>query len=234
MSRWFDAYSNYKQVRRSEFESSVSDIVPLSGPVPQDRPMEFQAERVRPSRPPSVESDVLVPFGWASVVGVLSFGVSLYLALANGYLWHLSCLFTMIVMALVFIVGIMGIQKTLWLVEKISHIDLDGDNVVGQPSVDMSVWVQNDADKERKVFRSDLGITPDQLQKFAQGISAGKSLAVASWVGKHNIFTRPEFDRFMSELERLELVERDGNGSNAARVLTDAGKQAIEQVLSEI
>lgn len=232
MSRWFDAYNNYKQVRKSEFENAVDTIPALPGPVRQDRPMEFEAERVRPSRPPSIESDVLVPFGWAFVVGVLSFGISLYVVLANGFLWHLSCLVTMAVMGFVFIVGIFGIQKTLWLVERITHIDLDGDNVVGQPqTVDMSVWVQNERDKERKIYRADLGVSPEQLQRFARGIAEGRSLAVSAWVGKNNTFSRSEYDRLMAELERLEMVERDGAGANAPRVLTDAGQQAIEQLL---
>lgn len=236
MSRWFDTYAGYKEKRRFEFESTAEILPALPDPIQSDRPQEFEAERIRPSRSPNIEADVLVPFGWASGLGVLSFGVTLYVALVNGYAWHLSCIVPLLVMALVFAVGILGVQKSLWMVERVFHTDIDRDGYVDPPSpgpVELSVSVRDGSDRARRHLISDLGVTPDQLREFALGVRSGKSLAVSSWTGKGNLFSRSEFDRFMSELERLQMVERDGSGNNAPRVLTDTGLQAISQLLDQ-
>ena len=232
--RLLDAYGGYETRRKVEFENNVTSLPTLPAPINNNGgPVEFEAERLRPSRAPSIEADVLVPAGWAGGLGIIVFGVTVYLAIINGYQWHLGCVVSLAVMGLTFLIGIFGLQKTLWMVERISHLDLDGDHVIGQPTVELHTNVHDESDRVRRQYIMDIGVTPEKLRDFCQGVLGGRGLVVNAWTGKNNLFSRSEYDRLMAELERAGMIERDGPGANAARKLTQAGREAFEQLANE-
>jgi hypothetical protein len=74
------------------------------------------------------------------------------------------------------------------------------------------------------------GIRGDQLVAFAHQVSRGASLAVAQWTGAGSPFTRPQYDRLMSELRTAGLVT--AGAGNQPRQLTTAGRGVMRRVAS--
>jgi len=72
-------------------------------------------------------------------------------------------------------------------------------------------------------------VAREDLRELAQGVLAGKSLAVHAWVGVGG-WTRTKFDNVMAELEKMGYT-RPGRG-NKARELTAKGR-ALFRALAE-
>ncbi len=123
-------------------------------------------------------------------------------------------------------------RKLLWLVETISHIDLNRDGDTGQPKPEpVTVEVKHtDNGRLSSMQYIDLpdGTTHQQFTDWARGVSSGvKTPARKYWAGTGKPFSRDGYDSFLDAMERAGIVTRSGNN---ARILTNGGKRAMARV----
>ncbi len=229
--RALTAYGGYRTRRTEEFKQTSDALAPWE-PTAADG-SHFTAERRRPARPANVESDVIVPLLQSVAVAIAVSVAGLYLSMFfDLFAWHLSCFGGLLAGGIWFIAALFLGRDLLWIVESITTYDIDGDGVIGPPPVtELAVNVTDGADRIHKQYRQTLGVEPDRMVKFAEGVLAGRGMAVNAWTGSNGLFSRTEFDGLMAELERSGLVERENPGqSNSARRLTDEGREAFEQL----
>ena len=241
MSRFFDKYREYQEYQQQQRlklldDTTKTDLVPWEpdGGATR-RPGVFIAECRRPARPANIESDFMVPVLQSVAVGSLVTTGGLYLSLFYGWLtWHLSCFIGLAAAGICFMAVLFWNRPLLWIVETVTHTDLDGDGHIGQPqpetATELIVNVKAEGGGVRQQYLSTLGVPPEKLQKFAGMVLSGRGLGVNAWTGRTGMFTRSEFDGLMGELERSGLVERANDAPNAARQLTETGKSAFEQL----
>lgn len=98
--------------------------------------------------------------------------------------------------------------------------------VEAQPAQVVKVEVSQDAGRRMSFY--DLPATPAQLATLAAGVLAGRGLAVNSWTGSGQPFTRPEYDRLRSIMLKAGWIrELDKRGSVT---ITDAGKAVFRHL----
>lgn len=159
----------------------------------------------------------------ASITGIIGFLSSGVISLLLEWSWQVP-----------FTVGIMSTTFT-WIVLVIDRRGLlqkaiEKGKVNNKPlQVEIKNKNANGGDIERLTLNG--AITREQLGVYAREILKGKSMAVHKWTGRGALFTRSQYDDFMSELQHLNYVI-SGSG-NTARQLTKKGK-GLMKALAEL
>jgi hypothetical protein len=167
----------------------------------------IEQQTVVPARPASVIADVLVPLLQATITGALLAGV--FVLLTGEMVPRLD------VDPLKLALGIAGVswvvllldhRKLLWAIERLTHLDLDGDGTEGEPAPQrhvLSVTVQQGS-RTRLIDTDDLGCTEQQMVTFSRAIVGGQSLAEAAW---GDVFgSRPRYVVFRARLVDAGLL----------------------------
>lgn len=197
----------------------------------------------RESTRPAVKEDLLVPGCWvaygAAIVGLLALIGTLLVRDA----WELQ---TKECFAIAVGVGMAAwallywhFTRLLWdglnfisTVEDITGLDINRDGAIGPPPV--TITVQNpDSQHLRRI--PDI-CTEDQLRRFIHGVLIEKrTLAVAQWVGRGRPFSRTEYDAFMAQCHRADIVRwKDPAEPNQGRELTAYGRNLLTQAAGQL
>lgn len=155
-------------------------------------PGKTEAHREAPARPAGFIPDVLVPFFCALISGLFVGGVAAAIASRAGddpLFWFAVC--EGLTGLVVWFVLLWGHNKLLWVVEDVTHSDLDGDGNQGKPPA-QSYSVHIDHTAERGAVQIDdlPEPRPGALHEFARAITLG--LATFSEDSAHKYgYTRP-------------------------------------------
>ena len=103
------------------------------------------------------------------------------------------------------------------------RMDLDRDGQVGEPVTELSAIIEQE-DGYTRMVRDKLNIDPALINEWAKGIAVGKTLAVNTWTGKGNLFTRAEYDNLLATLSDMGLAE---NIAGKSWQLTHTGKRWV-------
>jgi len=185
-----------------------------------------------PARAASVGSDVAVPALQALISGVVAGAVVLALCVAFGWALRIAGAVALAVLAITWLLLLIDHRRLLWAVENLTRADLDHDGAVGEP-VTLRLEVKHSGNGGRRFDFLHLGVSDAAFLQWASAVVAGRSLAVSSWVGRGQGFSRSEYDAMLAELERSEIVEKSGKGTNAAWVLTPEGREALRECVRE-
>jgi len=230
-------YSGYNQRHTEDFESTTSALAPLSLPSADMPGGYFEAERRRPARAMNIESDFITPFFQSLAIALFVSIGGFYLAVAwDTFVWHLSCFAGIIAGAGWFAGAIWFGRDLLWIVERITNEDIDGDGSIGRPdppqrNLDPVEVIHTDGQGRIKtMYRLDLpNITDQQLVEFAKGVPV-KGLAESAWIGGGNPFSSAQYGQLMTELDRAGVVVwKNPNATNQGRQLTRHGADTLEQ-----
>jgi len=234
-SRTIYTYNGYQQRRTEEFENTTNALAPLSPP-PADMPGYFEAERRRLERAMNIESDFITPFFQSIAIALFVSIGGFYLAIAwDTFVWHLSCFAGLIAGTGWFVGAIWFGRDLLWIVERITNEDINGDGNIGQPPPQRNLEpvevIHTDGQGRIKtMYRLNLpNITDQQLVEFAKGVPV-KGLAESAWIGGGNPFSSAQYGQLMSELHRAGLVEwKNPTAPNQGRRVTGQGRETFEQ-----
>ena len=185
-----------------------------------------------PARAASVGSDVAVPALQSLISGVVAGAVGLAACWAFGWSLRIAGAVGLAVLALTWVLLLVDHRRLLWAVESLTRGDINGDGAIGEPARLILEVKHNNNDRQGFDFLH-LGIAQPVFLQWAGAVVAGRSLAVASWVGRGGSFSRSQYDAMLAELERAGIVARDGESSNAAWVLTAAGRETLRACVRE-
>lgn len=233
--RMLNAYGGWRRRRREELDSSVSALAPYEPTLPPGG--YFSAERRRPARPANIESDFIVPLLQALAAATLTTIAALYLSIFfDLFVWHLACFIGLVVGGLWFAFALFLGRELLWIVERVTNQDFDGDGYIGQPDPEprtfepLEVIHRSETGSIKAMFRLDVDVDDSRLEQFFMALGHGESLAEAIWIGDGNLFSKGEYGRLLNELQRAGLIEwKNPNAHSQGRQLTDHGKDSIEQ-----
>ena len=196
-------------------------------------PMATDATRRAPARAASMESDVFVPLAQSFATGaaLLVFGIGLAIWLKLS--WWTPLAISGIGIALTWLYLLDAHRKLLWLVETISHHDLDGDGQAGQPEPEpeVTLHIRHEDQSGQAPFQQRLnlpkGVTEQTLVDFAARYQI-TGLSQSAWTGKGNPFSRSTYTQFLNTLRQAGIVEwiDPGNHAQGQRV-TRGGRAAL-------
>ena len=192
-----------------------------------DGPKEFEAERVRPGREPNLESDVMTPVLSTFVVLVFSLALSAYFAWLNGWRWHVIIPISLVVSGVYFVGYTRLLNRTLWITERVLHVDLDGDGEIGEPVTELSAVIEQE-DGYTKVVRDKFGLSSDVVRQWAKDATMKKTIAINAWTGDGGLFTRAEYENFLDRLNQMGFAE---NPSGKKWQLTPTGHRYFTNLL---
>lgn len=171
----------------------------------------------------------LLPAAQAIILAVSVFLAVLYLA------WHFGALdpFKWAACASVWIVPVViaGMiwrwSKLTWIAERAFGVDLDSDGVIGQPPEPQEVRIRIEAPGGADFV--DLPCTPDQLVRFANGVTDGMGLTEAEWIPLFG--DRSAWVEFRAELLRRGLAAWKSQKDRARGVeLTTRGAKVFAEI----
>ncbi|RLC69620.1 MAG: hypothetical protein DRI81_20215 [Chloroflexi bacterium] len=179
-----------------------------------------------------MESDVFVPLSQSFATGVALLIPGIGITIWQGWPWWSPLVISGGGVTVTWLYLLNAHRKLLWLVETISHIDLNRDGDTGQPKPEpVTVEVKHtDNGRLSSMQYIDLpdGTTHQQFTDWARGVSSGvKTPARKYWAGTGKPFSRDGYDSFLDAMERAGIVTRSGNN---ARILTNGGKRAMARV----
>jgi hypothetical protein len=211
----------------------------ITAPLDAPAPAYSKYERRQPARPATWESDVLVPLAqsamWGVIGGLLSIGLP---AFAHWPWWTPFPAFVLSTSVAWWIIS-SDHHRALWIVEKMTGRDIDGDGHTGAPKpesappvISLEMTARTEAGTFVKMFRFDLdkSITEALFQQWGREALKNADLTQARWV-KRNKFTREAYTDLLDKLEQADLVQRVGSAKNAPYELTREGKQTISRYL---
>lgn len=191
----------------------------------------LESSTAAPARPAAFVSDVIVPLVQAVVTGALLAGLCVFL-LSELVAVDLDGLkvwagLTLGISALSWLWLLGQTRRLLWAVEKLTGLDLDGDQVQGHPqkrTIDVSV---RENGNDRIIGADWLGINDENLIAFAAGvIGAGKGFTEGEW-GKSPSFPQGinQFRAVKAKLLTAGLIEKiNPNADNSTCRLTASGR----------
>lgn len=229
--RLLSAYGGWRRRRFEELQSTANNLEPYEPPAPTSG--YFEAERRRPARPANVESDFIVPLFQALAVTIMTSLGGLYLSTFwNLFIWHLACFGGLAAGAAWFIFALMLGRELLWIVERVTNHDFDGDGHIGKPEPrtiePLEVIHKDERGSVKHMFRLDVAIDDHRLNKFLKALALGESLAEANWIGGGNLFSKAEFGKLLKELQRAGVIEWvNPDATSQGRRLTETGLDSI-------
>jgi len=185
-----------------------------------------------PARGATVAGDVAVPALQAVISGAVAVLAVGALCWSVGWPLRVAVGAGVAVLAVTWLWLLVEHRRLLWAIETLTGSDYNGDGAVGEP-VTLRLEVKHSGNGSRRFDFLHLGVSDAAFLQWAAAVVAGRSLAVASWVGRGQSFSRSGYDAMLAELERSGIVERSGNGSNAPWVLTSEGREALRACVRE-
>jgi hypothetical protein len=184
-------------------------------------------ERQHPSRAPSVHSDASTPLRQAAISGTLvgsslTLIVMLLMLRAEGGIfgdggWFLLALWagsTLIVTTVLWFFQLAAAQRTIWTVERVTGLDLDGDGERGDPLRWLPIH------REGEVSRRASDPAAETWQAFEQFVEmAYRNGRTDLRTARNAGYADAQWRLFMDALEAAGLVERTRSGQNAPRRL---------------
>lgn len=127
-------------------------------------------------------------------------------------------------------------QAVIYAIEMQFGQDFNGDGEVGQPAQEENVKVQIERVNDHGIVEgtfSRLPVKRDQLRAFAiRVLEQDESTSIRTWVGPLNVFTREEYDAFVSWLDNHEGVNwKSEHDHRVGWTLSDEGKQILRKFL---
>jgi hypothetical protein len=124
-------------------------------------------------------------------------------------------------------------RRLLWAAERALHVDLDRDDVVGEPEPAEVLRVeltQRDNGRTRMAF-IDLPASRSQLRTLARGLLNGKGTGESEWIGSKGPFSRSEFGAVRAALIGRGLaVWSNPNHHAQGWELTAAGRAVMRRI----
>jgi len=199
-------------------------------------------ERLTPVRPPSLESDVLVPAAVALLIGIGAFAIvtSVTVILCDAVGWNTSAGWLLGTIA-----GGVGFGISVWDAVGASRASLYAtdvlkDNLLAKTAISSEKEEVTASSVELTVRREDVGPYPQilkrtlpidegRMREFALAITEPEAtIAQADWVGRERLFSRAEFDLTMQMLMELGLVAWNSTRDAAqGRHVTRGGRSAL-------
>lgn len=235
------AYMGYKSRRRQTFEQTSQAVTPWTPPNDTAAPdgSYTEAERIRPSREPSIESDVIVPFFQSLAAGFIALLLAGYAAImTQGIVWHFACVAGMATTAIWFILAVGWARSTGWIKESI-YTGNDTPQaapiaapIAAPPPMQLEITQRAESGNFRAMQRYNLPAElADKIPTFAAGIVGGRGLAVDTWTGSTGLFSRAEYAALMDALHQSGLVAwRNDNAKGQGRIMTVEGMAAMRQL----
>jgi hypothetical protein len=198
----------------------------------------------------TVQGGVTVPLLRAAVAGFfISLPILIITAASavNGYefarkwwwaCWLLAWTVTQVAWWLYDERGRARMQKAvIYAIEMQFGQDFDGDEVVGPPTPEENIRIQIEKQNENGAWEGTYSRPPvkkDQLRAFAiRVLEQGESTSIRTWVGPLNVFTREEYDAFVSWLDNQEGVDwKSDHDHRAGWTLSEDGKQILMKFLN--
>jgi len=193
-------------------------------------------ERTQPIGRMNMISDVTTPLAWSFVTAVLVGVASLVVVfLSQGSRFALSpwaavAVFIIVLILSWFIRSDLA-TKLLYITERITGQDLNGDDTVGEPQrYEIAFTEQKAGGLWMGLVPLPRGIDPSMAQTWARAVMTGTSPTVGRWTGTGKMFTRGQYDEFCDHLVNRGLL-REGRG-NTPRSLTKKGQAAFGEFVT--
>lgn len=176
---------------------------------------------------------VLLPLGQSAVTGVMIFIVTIVIGtLIFDWVDPLRYASTFGVIALV--ATYLYLQRrwlSLTALEEMFDVDLNGDQVIGQPEPQV-IKIQITEQKDNghvQIHNIDLPASPQQLEAFAHGVLSGAPLSEKFWTGSGRPFSSPQYRSLMTVMMARGLVEYvNEKDRRQGRQLTRAGRAVMK------
>lgn len=228
---WRKAYG-WHQRQMSAMNSTA--VVPWQ-PGGDSTPRFTEAERRQPVRAQNLESDFLTPLSQAVVTaGFVSLGGLFAAYKFTGFTWDYGLAVGLVAGAGYWLGAMLVNRKLLWMVEKITNTDLDGDNQVGepdQPPIELNVTHADETGRFKQMFRFTLpaGVTEQSFCDFASGVTLEqRGLSEAAWAGHGRPFSKAEYGTLLDSLTRSGIIRWKNERHPAqGRELTGAGRRSL-------
>jgi len=197
-------------------------------------PMATDATRRAPARAATMESDVFVPLSQSFATGIAllvpGIGLSLWLKLP----WWTPLAISGSGIALTWLYLLDAHRRLLWLVETISHYDLDGDGQAGRPEPEpeeITLHIRHEDQNGRAPYQQRLplpkGVSRKMLVDFATRYRIA-GLSQDSWTGKGKPFSRPQYISFMTTLREAGIAEWvNPHNHSQGHYITRGGRAAL-------
>jgi len=222
----------WKQFLPTEIETAMPPIV---------------THQQTPVRPQSSESDVIVPFQQAIRTGLLLalWPVVIFLGMLTPwpFLLALGAGLVWMVIIVVWIVLLFANRPLLW--QQQHMVQPSNEKPVKRPDpppIEVEITERNEAGllvrmKNLEVIPGDVlrSVPEEGLRQFMEAGLNGDTLTEADWTPQNRgkPFSLPKFRKLMHGLEANGLAERVGEGANAARRLTLAGRAVFRSLLQD-
>jgi hypothetical protein len=187
---------------------------PWAQPVQQPAaiPPGVEAETSTPARPAGFVSDVLVPLVQALITGALLAGVVVFAVARTDYdgdllgLWGILAL---TISSVAWLVLLGQTRRLLWVLERVTGADLDGDGVKGKPQE--RVVIVNAARAQAEAAQQE---NADRASQFAQFVAAlpTKGTAARVWEGELGRETYQQYRAALIRLGWAKWNSLDGDG----------------------
>jgi len=197
----------------------------------------LEAERLRPVRPPGVESDFMTPFLQALGIGFFALLLAGYIVWYFEAVWHLACFVSFLCAGLWYVWVLRWQLHNMVVKESIFTGPTDNPQPLPQLPQPEAVMLEVKQTDERGRLQGikRFGDLPpdlqDKLPTFAAGVLAGKGLSVSTWTGRGCLFTRQEYDALMYAFHDAGVVTwRNPQDVKQGRELTTRGKAALKEI----
>jgi hypothetical protein len=187
----------------------------------------WEVEERTPARPPTLESDVLVPLAQALATGVLLGGAT---GLVGTWLqapdpWALALGVGCGATVLTWGALLRQVRDLLWQVR--TALAPGPTTEPERPTVRVELAHQG----EKRLQYLNIPGDPDRLAHLARRVLAGDPLSEARWTGKRGPFSKAEFQALRAELLRAHLVRWRNPGAPAQGVeLTPVGRAVFRRL----
>jgi hypothetical protein len=198
--------------------------------------------QTRQGRRADWNTDVVVPAGQALLiaagVSVGAFVVTMVVTLWLAWPWWLPFAVGGALGGLAFAIAAvlltMDHRRLLWAAETLTGVDIDDDNVIGEPGsqdvLRVELMDRNDGNHKRLTF-IDLPGDRQQLATLAEGLLNGKGTGQAQWTGTAGPFSRSEYEAIRAELIGRGLATWiNPDHHNQGWELTAAGRAVMRRI----
>ncbi|MBN2389926.1 MAG: hypothetical protein JXR84_04340 [Anaerolineae bacterium] len=199
-------------------------------------------ERTTPVRPPSLESDVLVPAAVAALIGLGTFMVMTPLALIvfnaigwdDGVAWFLGIIAGGIGFGVAALDAVFASRTSIYATDVLkdnllARTERNEETEATASTVDLRV-TREDVGPYPQILERSLPVDEGRLRAFAMAIIEPETtIAQADWVGREKLFSRSEFDATLQRLMELGLVAWNSTrDASQGRHVTRGGRAALQ------
>lgn len=179
-------------------------------------------ERRAPARAPEFIGDVAVP----ATQSLITAGVGAIIGGAIGG-WPGAAIGGGLVWSVTWFVLLGEHRRGLWIVERITNRDLDGDGVKGEPAPRQPLRVE--IAQGRQVRLLDLPVSDEKLETLASAVLEDNK--PFSRRGLADVLTPDEYDQVSAAMLTAGLLISRGTGKTAGVELTHAGRAMLRKFL---